>query len=818
MKSLLVVKYLLSAQAVRVVHDRATETDLFQTKEQGAKIVVGGEPLHLTWSDEFNEARGKRDFSYGKDDKWEGIDLWYKGTWDDEMYKPELAQLGGGKLSIHLEDTPAWDRQNKRMHKFTSAMLQSWNKVCLTGGYFEVRLKLPGTIEQGGVWGAAWLAGNLGRPGQMKSSEMLWPYSYDQCDQGVKAQRGLDSGTELDGQKITACDKNPGSGFRPNQGRGMPEIDLIESFVPTFGNDKNMRAHFTTSLQMGPLIPIDVNHGPGLTGCKGDPRHVHLYENCPGFTYFHNHTEKVEPNKWCQAVEGNMRGNTVQDCLSAEVDLRATHFEKFHTYGLLWEPKKRVVWYMDGEPLFEAGQEALSPKRSPSNPEFYVGQRDVPTEPMSMLLNVAISDHGVMNWNRHMTFPITMEVDYVRVYQNPAKGHTLSCDPKSHPTKVYIDANPSKFGLPICGNSKCDDGECTSCPKDCSGNMACPGKHLDEIPVWGDNKWLPGPKHGVGSEHGCEVKFTQWGIKIKSTWHACTVRRGGLLPHGPLEETKNKKFAILVETEGTGKFHYAATIGPGGNKCNPKKRGCPATYITVAEKNVALCHDCEGEFPAGGQAGASFKIDLSYRFPYFVGAWGAELRLVVQPGSDILIKHVKFGTFSVPQKAHKPLRILPKGYWEPTPCERPVGPKKATCGSNMLWLMSPTGGSKEYQAAHAKVSAEFKECSECTLPHDPCERPVCEWKGQQGCSTCADRMLWLSHKERRWKRLRAEESQEFIAQLYPRICKECKEPKHPCQKIVGKAGLTCAKAMARQVKQGLSRADAQRKVASNHKK
>lgn len=227
-----------SAVARRVSVSKTTlEASAADSEEQsesvaglGDRIIRAGRHLSLTWQDEFNEAEGSRDFTPGNDPNWEAIDLWYKGTWDDEIYKPTGARLGGGKLSIDLTDTPGWDRQNRRMHKFTSAMFQTWNKVCFTGGYFEVRLKLPGTIEQGGVWGAAWAAGNLGRPGQMGSSEGMWPYSYNNCDKGAESQRGLDTGTDLDGQKVSACNAHPGNGFHAHQGRGMPEIDLIESF------------------------------------------------------------------------------------------------------------------------------------------------------------------------------------------------------------------------------------------------------------------------------------------------------------------------------------------------------------------------------------------------------------------------------------------------------------------------------------------------------------------------------------------------------------------------------------------------------------
>jgi len=35
-----------------------------------------------------------------------------------------------------------------------SAMLQGWNKFCLTGGILEIRAKLPGQPQVGGLWPA----------------------------------------------------------------------------------------------------------------------------------------------------------------------------------------------------------------------------------------------------------------------------------------------------------------------------------------------------------------------------------------------------------------------------------------------------------------------------------------------------------------------------------------------------------------------------------------------------------------------------------------------------------------------------------------
>lgn len=47
----------------------------------------------------------------------------------------------------------------------------------------------------------------------------MWPYSYNQCDENVFPSYN---------QRISACNGNPGHGLNPYQGRGAPEIDLLE--------------------------------------------------------------------------------------------------------------------------------------------------------------------------------------------------------------------------------------------------------------------------------------------------------------------------------------------------------------------------------------------------------------------------------------------------------------------------------------------------------------------------------------------------------------------------------------------------------------
>lgn len=72
------------------------------------------------------------------------------------------AKTSKGNLQIRtdLQDTPykAYNEKTKKYYVDTkhvqSAMLQSWNKFCFTGGIIEISAKLPGKSSIGGLWPA----------------------------------------------------------------------------------------------------------------------------------------------------------------------------------------------------------------------------------------------------------------------------------------------------------------------------------------------------------------------------------------------------------------------------------------------------------------------------------------------------------------------------------------------------------------------------------------------------------------------------------------------------------------------------------------
>lgn len=105
---------------------------------QGALSRTGfdGHKYVLMFSDEFNT--DGRTFWPGDDPYWEAVDLHYWATGDFEWYDPDAVTTKGGNLVFTISEEPIHNLN------FRSGMLQSWNKLCFTGGYIEVSIQLPG--------------------------------------------------------------------------------------------------------------------------------------------------------------------------------------------------------------------------------------------------------------------------------------------------------------------------------------------------------------------------------------------------------------------------------------------------------------------------------------------------------------------------------------------------------------------------------------------------------------------------------------------------------------------------------------------------
>lgn len=239
-------------------------------------------------------------------------------------------------------------------------MLQSWNKLCFKGGVLEVSASLAGPGGKPGLWPGIWTLGNLARPGHLATSDGVWPYSYDNCDAGITPNQSSPDGLSfLPGQRLSQCtcvdEDHPSLGV----GRGAPEIDALEGSVDgTLG--------LGVVSQSSQVAPYDVWYTP-------DYDYLQIYNS-----------SVTTMNTWC--------GGPFQQAISGITTLNNKWYdgEFFQKYAFEYTPGKGtggITWFVGDEPTFSMKGEAT---RQNGN----VGPRDVSREPMSIILNLGLSN----NW------------------------------------------------------------------------------------------------------------------------------------------------------------------------------------------------------------------------------------------------------------------------------------------------------------------------------------------------------------------------------------------------------------------------------------
>ncbi|KAI3480518.1 hypothetical protein L1887_57366 [Cichorium endivia] len=322
---------------------------------------VDGSAWHLVFSDEF-EQEG-RSFWPGDDPYWEAVDLWYWGTGDLEWYSPEAVNTTGGALVISVEER---ETNNKN---FRSGMVQSWNKVCFQGAYYEISARLPEATP----FPDSHTSTEPDRP-KHSTPEALFSASYN------------NELSWLPGMRYTSCNcpgtEHPG----PNHGvaRSAPELDILEAKINVAGG----HGETSQSLQMA---PFDVDYYYGNSTAAGD-----IVSGMP--TPSSTRTRVVPSRRAVSAL------SQVPD-----IAYENTVGGRYVTFGVEYSPDwnengdASVTWYMDGRPMWTLNGQAIGPV-----PELDVSQRLVPTEPMFMILNVAISESFQVPDFTQLEFPAHM--------------------------------------------------------------------------------------------------------------------------------------------------------------------------------------------------------------------------------------------------------------------------------------------------------------------------------------------------------------------------------------------------------------------------
>ncbi|CAM9582664.1 unnamed protein product, partial [Heterosigma akashiwo] len=376
----------------------------------------------LVFSDEFNEEG--RLFYDGYDPKWT---VMHKDDYTNaalQFYHKDNVKTSGGFLNITSERKDitfkAFADNNRTWFDMTkhyrSGMLQGWNKFCFVGGIVEISAELPGQSDIGGLWPAMWIMGNLARATFTGTSDNVWPWSFDKCDPTVQQQ-----------QKFSACNNVNHYGFKPNKGRGAPEIDILEVLPGSGGlpDTTTKKPYLSSSFQVSPgldsMYRPQVDHYP-IPGNWYGPGGF-LYGNDSAMNIFF-YGEKLISREAASL-------NYLADALSANTNLRPTHFDRQHLYRLEWIPGDGgyLRWYLDGQMIYGISQDAL------------INGAIFPEEPSYLILNTAISSMwgfpapcpstcGCDCWDCEKTeclcavptnmcqnLPADFLIDYVRVYQ-----------------------------------------------------------------------------------------------------------------------------------------------------------------------------------------------------------------------------------------------------------------------------------------------------------------------------------------------------------------------------------------------------------------
>ncbi|CAK4619342.1 unnamed protein product [Aphanomyces euteiches] len=594
------------------------DVDTPQTAQQ--KVSSRGESWDLVMSDEF-EIDG-RSFVAGKDHLWTALDLADGVNSAMEMYNSSNVYTKNGKLVNKIEDKETNVTYFNQWLDVPGYQTRTMNKFCMQGGLIEVAAKLPGAInnvtddEHKSIttnpnalgyqwvngqkvalapltpvidsayyptWPGIWLMGNLGRALFSASTTRMWPWTYAECDADLDTN-----------QTISACNATPGYGMNAYQGRGAPEIDILEGGgaaisssiqvapgmpdeyrripVVAGGADTDAESQYTNSYciysktcnTLGANIPdlqrswyqglryaannqCPANHEQaqgeqGYLSVKAAQdkgvvtanvydwqqmsasRDVHvdlsLINSSTTLHWGINYEGRCFPivNTYvgaflCDPVATNSKCASPRkpgvaptnqmakyeyqmDAISVDWDINHDAYTTFYVYQVEWVTGANgyVRWSLFDSPLFEVPATALTtpPQAADGSGKIRNPKKIMIEEPMYFIFNVALSTAwgamppntdigpcrgnatnpvpGSADYNKSNnicdSFPMYMEIDYIRVYQNKSSMF-LGCDPPTHPTKKWIAGHSGWYTDSSNPMTRVDGGATCNSDDDC---------------------------------------------------------------------------------------------------------------------------------------------------------------------------------------------------------------------------------------------------------------------------------------------------------------------------------------------------------------
>ena len=137
------------------------------------------------------------------------------------------------------------------------------------------------------------------------------------------------------------------------------------------------------------------------------------------------------------------RGGPLQQALSGLTNLNNDWYNntQYQLYAFEYTPGDTgdVTWYVGKDKTWTIDSRALGPNGN-------IGQRVIPNEPMSIIMNFGMAySFAPIDNNINDYLPAVMRFDYVRIYQDPDEDQTISCDPPGYETTEYIEKHPVAY-------------------------------------------------------------------------------------------------------------------------------------------------------------------------------------------------------------------------------------------------------------------------------------------------------------------------------------------------------------------------------------